>query len=209
MASYTPEFVAALRRRYEHTDQTMREIADEFGLGERTLGRMAKDEGWTGRGKRPPRELAAALRLLDQALVLEAEAPPTPDPSPPLAALAERGESVIAPSGLSPLDRLEALVVKEIEAEEAARAIPAVRPRASAAAERSARALAILTQTLQTLQRMRGGAANLKAVYDDDMPADIDEFRRDLARRIDAFVASRTDAGDAGGNSRPAALDEI
>ncbi len=34
----------------------------------------------------------------------------------------------------------------------------------------------------------------------DDMPADIDEFRHELARRIDAFVASRPDGGgDAGG----------
>ncbi len=32
---------------------------------------------------------------------------------------------------------------------------------------------------------------------DYDMPADIDEFRNELARRIDAFVASRTDEGDA------------
>jgi hypothetical protein len=39
------------------------------------------------------------------------------------------------------------------------------------------------------------GAAVVAALEQyDDMSRDIDEFRRDLARRIDAFVASRADA---------------
>jgi len=76
----------------------------------------------------------------------------------------------------------------------------------SPAAERTARTLASLTRTLKEVNRLHDAAANTgiaKAAADnddDDMPRDIDEFRRELTRRIDAFVASRTDAGirDAG-----------
>jgi hypothetical protein len=35
--------------------------------------------------------------------------------------------------------------------------------------------------------------------HDDDMPEDIDAFRFDLARRIDAFVAARTGKPDRDG----------
>ena len=58
-------------------------------------------------------------------------------------------------------------------------------------AERMARTLSTLTQTLQTLQRLNAGEMARNADDDDDMPRDIDEFRHELARRIDAFVASR------------------
>ena len=81
----------------------------------------------------------------------------------------------------------------------------------SPAAERTARTLASLTRTLKEVNRLHeaaagtGGAKSVAArtaadTDDDDMPRDIDEFRRELTRRIDAFVASRTDAGirDAG-----------
>ena len=73
---------------------------------------------------------------------------------------------------------------------------------------RRARTLAILTRTLHVLARLRGGATTQGLRHDDDIPADIDEFRRDLARRIDAFVAAETHRQDAQGDSRPAALDE-
>jgi hypothetical protein len=72
----------------------------------------------------------------------------------------------------------------------------------------------MLTQTLQLIQRMRASAA-LEAERtrkdnghdDDDLPADIDAFRDELARRIDAFVASRTGAAGAGGDGSVKAVD--
>jgi hypothetical protein len=98
-----------------------------------------------------------------------------------------------------PAARIEQLVLKELAAEEAVRARLRHAPRPAADAERSARTLAILTQTLQNLQRLRAGQDSLGPPDDDDddMPADLDEFRYELARRIDAFVASRTDERDA------------
>ena len=67
--------------------------------------------------------------------------------------------------------------------------------------ERAARALAALTRTLRELNGLlsQRQAAAADAHDDDDMPADIDAFRLDLARRIDAFVAARTGKPDRDG----------
>jgi hypothetical protein len=66
--------------------------------------------------------------------------------------------------------------------------------------ERDARVLAVLAKTLRELaaldQANTGAAAPPADDADDDpMPRDIDEFRRELARRIHAFVDSRGGAG--------------
>ncbi len=66
--------------------------------------------------------------------------------------------------------------------------------------ERDARLLAVLVKTLRELNAIddskRGkGAADHQ---DDEPPRDLDEFRRELARRMDAFVDSRTGTGVSG-----------
>jgi hypothetical protein len=67
-------------------------------------------------------------------------------------------------------------------------------PQSRVAAERTARTLSTLTDTLQKLQRLQCAVPANGPDY--DIPADIDEFRNELARRIEAFIASRTGAGD-------------
>jgi hypothetical protein len=95
--------------------------------------------------------------------------------------------------------RIERLVEDELAAEEAARRQLGLAPRAVAEAERVARTLASLTQTLLVLQRLRASAPQPAGAThdDDDMPRDLDEFRRELARRIEAWAANRNDGGDA------------
>lgn len=61
--------------------------------------------------------------------------------------------------------------------------------------ERDARTLAVLVKTLRELTALDEADAGPETKDDDDGPRDIDEFRRDLARRMDALVASRTGAG--------------
>jgi hypothetical protein len=95
-------------------------------------------------------------------------------------------------------------VLKEIAAEETVRAQLNAAPRKAADAARVARTLATLTQTLQMLRRLRGEDDTDTGYDDDDMPIDLDEFRRELARRIEAFVASQPDGERADGD--PAAL---
>jgi hypothetical protein len=73
--------------------------------------------------------------------------------------------------------------------------------------EQTARALGVLTRTLRELNALLAQHAPRGACDDDDMPEDIDAFREDLARRINAFCASReaeeaaAEAADAGGEA--------
>lgn len=203
MATYTPDFLASVQHDVEDTDLPLHAIARKHEISKRTLHRWIDKENWKKRSARL-RDLPPAARLLNEATALltapdepDEKSPPTPDPSPPLAGGGEsRGTS-------SAIERLERLVEKELTAEEAVRAQLGPLPRNAADAERTARTLSTLTQTLHALQRLRGGKAP-DLDDDDDMPRDIDAFRRDLARRIDAFVASRTEPADAGGDPGPA-----
>lgn len=212
----TPELVRVLRQRYEETDQLLTSIAAEFGLSERTLGRMRQAEGWRKRSDRI-NGLPIAVRLLEEAKALARQAPNKAPPTPPFAGpvigptregrtrwLVEGGEQ--QPSAI---DRVEALVLNEIAAAEAARAQVTDKRQLAKISDRNARTLATLTQTLRTLQQMRTGKSLEPEMTDDDddMPRDIDEFRHALARRIEAFVASETDAEDADENSGTAVVD--
>ncbi len=211
MATYSPELLAALRHRYEQTDQPMNALAADFGIGITTLQTLVRKNGWTQRSKRM-RDCPSALQLLEEAQALAACRPQPHVPMPqqtstPTLPLSGEGSepaagtiapaptpepvAAIAAPALSPAERLEALVVKELEAEEAARAELGARPRARHEAERCARTLSVLTQTLKTLQGMREGANAGGAAFDDDMPEDMDAIRHDLARRIEAFLESR------------------
>lgn len=61
--------------------------------------------------------------------------------------------------------------------------------------ERDARSLAVLVKTLRELSALdattEGTAAKADTDHDDAGPRDIDEFRRELARRMDEIVAAR------------------
>ncbi len=72
--------------------------------------------------------------------------------------------------------------------------------------ETDARALAVLVKTLRELSTLdeahlddAGSRPTTEAEDDDPVPRDIDEFRRELARRMDAFVQRRTGSGVPGG----------
>lgn len=162
---------------------------------------------------------------------LKSKTPPTPNPSPPRASLAGGGEqsalaagseqptlaevTELGPApddneqplpGLSAIERLERLLEQELRDAEAERAKLGATPRSRVAADRNARTLAVLTQTARALDALRHGNPETERTDDDDMPRDIDAFRLELARRIDAFVASRTEPGDAEGSDRAAGI---
>jgi hypothetical protein len=218
MTRYAREFLDALRQRYEETDQPMRPLALEFGIGISTLSAIVEREGWVKRSQRKRGRPEASLLSEAQALMASLpghsdttthtglaftpEQPPTSDLSPPRAVRVEGGEKTAA-------ERLETLLLQEIAAEEAARADLGELPRLRSEADACARRLAVMTQTLQTLQKLREAqpAPIQNQPYDDgDWPEDADAFRDELARRIRAFVASRR--GDAGEDQMPAATNE-
>jgi hypothetical protein len=83
--------------------------------------------------------------------------------------------------------------------------------------ERDARVLAVLAKTLRELAALdqansdaaaRAALSQSDDADDDPVPRDIDEFRRELARRIHAFVDSRGGAGLPGDDHRLPADDQ-
>jgi hypothetical protein len=229
----SPDYIEAIRHAYVETDQPVRELCPELGISVGKLDRLIKKHGWPMRTQRPPRELPPPLRLREEsrrlAMAFPArgaacnDAPQTRGPGSPedtgVPGQQRTTKTCCAAPGThepDPAARLEALVVQEIAVEEAVRANLGHGPRERAEAERAARTLAILAQTLQNLARLRAGAApppdhGLPHDHDDDddMPADLDEFRRELARRINAFVDSRTGGGNAGGDPDAASVAQV
>jgi len=199
---YTPELLLNVRKRFEETPEPVASMAADLDIEPSSLNRIARRYGWLRRNPAPARDVSPALRILQAAQALEA-APPAQDLSE-VAALPEP----------STIDRLERAVLAELATIEAMRAALGRMPQKPPGAQRTVRTLSILTQTLQHLQRLRANQTlTLESTGrnnhdDDDMPTDIDEFRRELARRIDAFVASRTDAADVGGDAAAETMDE-
>jgi hypothetical protein len=208
---YTPEFLAEARRRVERTPESMTSIAGKFGMHHSVLSRLIKSQRWVRpegslrrRGLSPVMRLAAAADALVMASAGEA---PHPDP---LAAGGEKGRTesaAPAAQDLAAIDRLEQAVLRELATVETMRASLGKEPLRPMDAERTARTLSVLAETLSKLRRQRLAAApQAGSDHDNDMPADIDAFRLDLARRIEAFLASRPDEGDAGADAaRPVA----
>ncbi|MCK9918583.1 hypothetical protein MXD81_56615 [Microbacteriaceae bacterium K1510] len=188
---YTPELLAHGRHRYENTEDSIADIAVEFGVHKATLARLAKRENWV-RYVPPPRDVSGATRLATQAAALEEKGPATDvsaqqptasDPSP--VADAERVSREI--------ERLIAGVSTELDIYEAMRARLKHLPQSPLDAERTARTLSALTTTLHRLQRLRAGHIENTPHDDyDDIPTDLDAFRDELARRINEFVRSRS-----------------
>jgi transposase-like protein len=237
MAQFSPEVRASARHQYEETDKPIRQIAHDHATSQRTINRWRDEDGWTRRSDQL-RGLPAATRLLDEATALLAArgtdchsresgnpviADITNTAAPRVLGPRLRGDDMLSElrdqsdaaaatrtSQQAAIERIERLVEKELEIEEAARAALGTLPRPPADAERAARTLATLTQVLHALARLRGGLSpDVESNDDDDMPRDTDEFRRDLARRIDAWVASRTEPRHAEGYSGPSKVDAV
>ncbi len=193
---YTPELIAHARHLYEDTGVSLAKIAVDLGVHRSTLSRMGERERWQ-RYMPPPRDVPPAMRLLAEAEALEAEvllndseaaqrvqAPPSNPPG---------DEREPPPTGRDMVERLYRAVVDELAAVEAMRSQLGRHPRGAVEAERTARTLWSLTETFQKLQRLQCAAPDNGSGY--DIPADIDEFRNELARRIDEMVASWSDEG--------------
>jgi hypothetical protein len=180
---YTPELLAHARRRYEETAEPAGPIAADLGIHTCSLSRLARNLGWVRRNA-GQRGLTTAMRLAEQA---HAAAESQAEEAPPLPADAPTSDPAT-------LDRLEQAVLKELASVEAMRKQFGAEPYEPRDAERTARTLANLTDTLGKLKRMRAGVAEHARPQDDydDMPEDMDAFRNELARRIRAFVESRT-----------------
>jgi hypothetical protein len=199
---YTAEFLAEARRHVEQTPESTTSIAGTFGMHQSVLARLIEREGWIrpeSSGRR--RGLSPVMRLAAQADALVSAAPTSPSTPTPTLPLSGGGSPTasVAPD-TSTIDRLEQAVLKELATVETMRASLGSEPLRPMDAERTARTLSTLTETLAKLRRLRLAAQPQTGSPDDDDIPDIDAFRRDLARRIDAFVASRAGEGRADGD---------
>jgi hypothetical protein len=179
---YTAEWLAHARFRYEETDEPQNSLAADLGVHRMTLDGLAKKHGWALRKDRPPRDLPPAVKLDMEATKAKPDAG--------------------SPDAPSVAERLEAAVEKELRKVESRRGEFGRPARRSIEAERIARTLATLTETLFKVRRLRE-TGNLAGNDDDDLPADADGFRINLAHRIEVFVRSRADASVSHGSESP------
>jgi hypothetical protein len=79
------------------------------------------------------------------------------------------------------------------------------RPGGGAERARDVRMMSVLVRTLRDLSAFNAGAGLQKPpeAHDDPVPADPDELRRQLALRIERFVASRSEARQQDGGGMP------
>lgn len=197
---FSEELMADARRRYELTSEPLYLIAADLDIHRTTFSTMALREGWV-RHRPAPRELSAASRILKQTEKLETEslalwhAPAADD------AAMEQGARAAPPSApadmTATIDWLHREVRGQIAAVETLRARMRATPQTGQEASVIARTLVALTGALHKLQRMACGPSQPEQ-NNDELPADLDEFRDQLAKRIDAFIASRTNAGAVG-----------
>jgi hypothetical protein len=126
---------------------------------------------------------------------------PKPEPAPPHEAVAVNEQTTPQQRATTAM-RVHDMVARELDAVE--RVLDVLAPEGPNDAERAARTLASIARTLRELSLMNDTGDEPEAATaddDDDIPRDLDEFRRELARRIDAFVDERTGGGlpDGGG----------
>lgn len=204
---FTDEVVAFARQRYEDTNESQNAIAAELGINVEALKRLAIKQGWKLRRDRAPHGLPDALKLKIAATQALAEADATvAEAAPPLRDIAadQSIDEVSLVREQLPA-RLEAAVEKELRKVESLRHECSTATGRTNQSERTARTLATLTETLFKVRRLREPSHGEQAI-DDDMPADIDGFRRALAERMETFVRSRTDGAVSadGRNPNPA-----
>jgi len=210
---YTPEFLAEAKRRIETTLQSTQSIAGDLGIDHRVLWRLVRREGWVRpEGSLRLRSLPPAMRIamqVDAMVNASAHSRESGNPASDVQAAESaalgprlRGDERSERPALdnTTIDRFEAAVLNELATVETMRANLGKEPQRPIDAERTARTLSVLTETMGKLQRQRLAAQPQPGNSYDDMPADIDEFRNELARRIDALIASEPDEGSPDGD---------
>jgi len=209
---YTPEMIEDCRRRYEETPESAVSISRDYGVHDVTIRRLARDLGWVrfpSQLRGVPDDLRLRRRL--EAMAATMQLTPTPSLQEPAPGRGGKREAVPRSSGSggeqeavpesASLDDAHAAVIRqgigEVEARIAQVTERRLRnhPQTMAEARDDARILANLTASLRALKAMLGGAPAITGSSYDDLPADLDQFRLELARRIDALFQSEPDRG--------------
>lgn len=191
-----PELARELRYEYEETNTPIDDLAARADMSRKTFYNWVREQKWTmrcpgrgGAGHSTPlslfegkREAAAKTRPRKPAAAKGLCAPPDGTAS-----------GADSPAAGSPLDRqqLAARIQRSVERELDAieRVLDLLQPQNGNEAERAARTLAALARTLREVATLDTDPAAEPDHDDDAGPRDMEEFRRELTRRIEAIIA--------------------
>lgn len=192
LQKFTPELMANGKYRYEETDESVHLIAQDFQVSRSYFDRLINRWGWRRRRDRPPRGLPESQQILRETSQAQPEAAASQAADETITGQGDRAATGSgASASLSLADRLERAVERELTAVELMREQYGSLPQPPMGAERTARTLATLTETLFKVRRLQSpDLPTAGADAFDDMPRDIDEFRNQLAQRIEKFVRS-------------------
>jgi hypothetical protein len=167
----------------------------------------------SGRGcpshKRVYARLRRAMARAGEGVLLKCPHPARADALATLSRKREREAGAHGDDLATIIDQIEREVREELAKVSAMREQLKGMPPRPRDAQTNARTLSTLAETLEKLRRLRLGRPAPSGPAYDDMPADIDEFRAELARRIRAFVAARRGGGGAGGAGPAPALAQV
>lgn len=198
--TFTPEQIETARRLYDDPQTPLQDIAALLQIARRTLDARIAEWGWPARTA-PPERNSSRARGTSSGRATKASGKarkrPSPKrssakPEPTKPAKPNAGEHIDSAS--RPLRSREALAVRvqrvvERELDAIDSILGVLGAADSAEAERSARTLASLARALKEVMRLAAPEQASDPDEDDPVPRDLDEFRRELARRIEALAA--------------------
>ena len=188
------------RRKFETTEEYASHIALDCGVDESVIRRMAEREEWV-RFVAPPRDLPPVAKLLAQVEELESMNMPISG-KPEIGVRTPQGDGESGePDATQNIARFTQVVMAHLDEFEAMRRDGKLLPKHHLA---TARAISILTEAFNKLQRLRAAQPGQNHDDNSDMPADLDEYRLELTRRIRQFLRSRSAGGDGGRAAAPA-----
>lgn len=159
--------------------------------------RIARREGWRGR------HAHVATFHFARALTGDALAATAPEPhEQPRAEVGVTADPASPEQRLAMALRIQRVVEREMDAME--RILAVIQPSDQIEAEHGARTLAGVSRALREIKALTepDEVTPPDDADDDSIPLDIDEFRNELARRINAFVdAERNGEGEADGEA--------
>lgn len=182
-----PELLAEAKRLYEQTLAPVDDIAGMVGLSRTNFYKRVRAGGWRGRrAKVGTFQFARAISAAGAvALLAPADQPRAAvDPDTPMATPQQR---------LAIAGKMHEAVEEGMAAIK--RIMQVVSPADQTEAEHGARTVAHVSRALREIQElMNPPTPNEKPaddVDDDPMPRDIDEFRRELSRRLRGIIEAR------------------
>ena len=195
--TFAPEQIDAALRLYQDPQTSLDAVAASLGITRRTLDARIVEWGWPRRAALLRRSAGRSRTKTSRRAARQAQASrkqPEADARPQTGA---SRRPTATPEALAV--RVQRAVERELDAID--RVLSALGAADQAEAERSARTLASLARALKEVMRLTAPAQTPEADEDDDgAPRDLEEFRRELARRLETLAAGAEAeaAGDGG-----------